>query len=66
MSEEKEFVPTPIPARFTVCAATGTDEETIQKVKDWVREKGLTSEDVKIVRDEGAILVVTKREVFIK
>lgn len=63
MTEEHE--PKPFPPRYTVCAVGGDDDESIQKAKDWIKEKGLTSEDVKIVRDDGSILVVTKREVVI-
>lgn len=53
------------PPRFVVCAVGGTDNESIEMAKAWVREKKLTPEDVKIVKDDGAILVVTKREVVI-
>lgn len=63
MSEERKIEP--FPPRFVVCAVGGTDNESIEMAKAWVREKKLTPEDVKIVKDDGAILVVTKREVVI-
>lgn len=56
----------PFPARFVVCAVGGTDSEAIDMAKKWVRERGLTQEDVKIVKDEGCILVVTKKEITIR
>lgn len=63
MSEERKIEL--FPPRFVVCAVGGTDDESIEMAKKWVREKKLTPEDVKIVKDDGAILVVTKREVVI-
>ncbi len=53
------------PARFTLFAVSGGKDEAadIQAARDYIKEYNLTSEDVKIVRDNGDILVVTKREV---
>jgi len=56
----------PFPPRFVICAVTGDDDEAISKAKQYVKEQWLTSEDVKIVRDSGSILVVTKKEVRLK
>ena len=58
--------PTNYPHRFVLCCVSGQDDEAISKAKGYVKEQGLTSEDVKIVRDEGCILVVTKREVRLR
>jgi len=52
----------PFPPRYTVAAIGGDDDISIQMAKDWIKEKGLTFDDVKIVRDDGSILVVTKGE----
>lgn len=64
MSEERKIEP--FPPRFVVCAVGGTDDESIEMAKQYVKEQGLTSDDVKIVRDGGSILVVTKKEVRLK
>lgn len=56
----------PIPPRFVICAVTGEDDEAISKAKQYVKENRLTSDDVKIVRDSGSILVVTKKEVRLR
>jgi len=58
--------PTRYPPRFVLCCVTGQDDDAISKAKEYVRGQGLTSEDVKIVRDDGCILVVTKKEVTLK
>ena len=60
MSEPLEAFPN----RYVICAVGGTDDIAIQKAKDWVKEKKLTSEDVKIVKsmDDNCIMVITKRD----
>lgn len=60
-----ETVETKYPARFCLLA-TADDEQGIEEAKAYVKQHGFTSEDVKIVRDDDAILVVTKREVTLK
>lgn len=57
---------TPIPARFTLAAFPSDDDASIAQAKEYVRKNLFTSDDVKIVRDNGTILVVTKREVTLK
>jgi len=58
--------PTLYPPHFVLFCLTGQDEDAVLKAKGYVRKQGLTSEDVKIVRDEGCLLVVTKKDVRLK
>lgn len=47
--------------------AKADEEHCIAEAKKYVKRFGLTSEDVKIVKDaDNSILVVTKREVELK
>ena len=46
----------------TVLLAGEDSEAVIEDAKIYISDHGLTSEDVKIVREDGAILVKTIRE----
>ena len=46
----------------TVLLAGEDSDAVIEDAKQYISDNGLTSEDVKIVREDGAILVKTKRE----
>lgn len=48
-----------------VCSIGGNDEECLEIVKGWIKEKKLSSDEVKIMRGPNYISVVTKCEVFI-
>lgn len=65
---EAATMPTSFPPRHCILAIGFTDETgknlAISQAKEYVRQKGYTSEDVKIVADANdTILVVTKREI---
>ena len=50
------------PERYCLFAGSAT-EEHLDKAKRYVKDNGLTSDDVKIVSNGEEMLVVTKREV---
>jgi hypothetical protein len=64
MSQQSDDIK-PIPARFVIYSITGEGQEEIDLAKAWVKKKGFTSDDVKINKDDGSIIVVTKREIII-
>ena len=41
-------------------------EDAIDRAKDYCRTRGLTPADVKIVKRDGAVMVVVKRECKLK
>jgi len=50
------------PAKF-VLLATQDDEQGLQEAQAYVRDMKFTSEDARIRRVDGDILVITKKEV---
>lgn len=64
MSQQSDE-PQPVPARFVIWSITGEGQEEIDLAKAWVKEKGFTPDDVKINKDDGSIIVVSKRELII-
>ena len=45
-----------------ICAVSPPDAEGIQAAKDWIKERGYTSEDVSLKKSETAVYVQAKRE----
>lgn len=52
-----------VPPNYTILSASPDDERSIEIAKEHVREMRLTSDDVKIVKRDGVVHVITKREV---
>jgi len=50
------------PARFCLFCDTATDETAIDNARAYIRDKGLTSDDVRIRKTDDTIEVWTKRD----
>lgn len=44
-----------------ICAVGGDDKASIDIAKGYIAERGFTSDDVRLVKGEGVIMVVTKK-----
>jgi len=56
MSQTKKF-PSNYPSGFVVCSCSPPDDESVRLAREWVKEKNLTSDDVKIVKRVDAVCV---------
>lgn len=48
---------------LTIYAESPADEQAIESARQFIASKGLTVDDVRIVKKPNAICVITKREV---
>lgn len=47
----------------TTLWASDTSEQAVTESREWIREKGLTKDDVKLIQKDGQTLIVSKRRV---
>lgn len=47
----------------TVLFASDTSAESVAEAREWIRGKGLTQVDVKLIQKDGMTLIVAKRRV---
>lgn len=47
----------------TTLYASDTSQEAVAEAREWIRERGLTQEDVKLIQKDGMTLVIAKRRV---
>lgn len=55
------------PAGTAICSIGADDNLALQAVKNWIKEKELTEEDIRIIRDKikHSISVILKRPVLL-
>lgn len=44
--------------------ASDDSEASVTEAREYIREQGLTAEDVRLIRKEGQILVVAQRRIW--
>lgn len=47
----------------TTLWASDTSEQAVTEAREWIREKQLTAEDVRLIQRDGMTLIVAKRRV---
>lgn len=53
----------PLDAGFVLYASTDC-EESIADAREYIKRMGLTGDDVRLIKRDGQILVLTKREIW--
>lgn len=49
----------------TTLYASDTSYQAVTEAREWIREKGLTKDDVKLIQKDGMTLIIAKRRVEI-
>jgi len=52
------------PAETVLFCASDTTDESIEAAKAYIRENGLTRDDVRLIKTERTVQVIAKREVY--
>lgn len=54
-----------VPQGTVICSCGPPDDLALQRVKNWIKEKQLTNDDVKLLRNKECYYVEAKCEVFL-